>query len=66
VAQSTCIKCGNRSFEVVPVVPHDSNFKILFVQCSSCGGVVGTQDYYNAEAVGKNLAKALKVKLELQ
>jgi hypothetical protein len=27
--------------------PRYSNFKLLFVQCTSCHAVVGVMDYYN-------------------
>jgi hypothetical protein len=41
MAASTCVKCGGHSFEVKNAEPQGSNYKFLFVQCSSCGGVVG-------------------------
>jgi len=50
MAFSSCPKCGNTFFEVDIKEPSGSNFKLLFVQCSSCGSVVGTMDYYNIGA----------------
>jgi predicted nucleic-acid-binding Zn-ribbon protein len=50
MASSTCVKCGSTSFEIKLNTPHGSNFKIYFVQCSSCGGVVGVTDFYNIGA----------------
>ncbi len=44
---STCIKCGGHTFEVVEAKPGNSDFTLMFVQCSSCGGVVGVMDYLN-------------------
>ncbi len=47
MATPTCQKCGHHTFELKENVPRDSRFKLLFVQCSSCGTVVGVMDYYN-------------------
>jgi hypothetical protein len=47
MAESTCIKCGNHEFESVVASPRDSPFKLTFVQCASCGGVIGAMDLYN-------------------
>lgn len=47
MAYSKCPKCDHTHFEVKENSPTHSNFKLLFVQCSSCGTVVGTMDYYN-------------------
>ena len=49
VTVSTCIKCGEEDqFEVVlkESIP-GANYKLAFVQCARCGGVVGVLDYYN-------------------
>lgn len=47
MAWSTCPKCDNHSFELVEDTPIGSAFKLMFVQCTSCGAVVGVMDYYN-------------------
>jgi predicted nucleic-acid-binding Zn-ribbon protein len=47
MATSTCIKCGGHHFETKEADPANSQFKLTFVQCSSCGGVVGVLDFYN-------------------
>ena len=47
MAMSTCGKCGGHMFEVVENSPHGANYKVMFVQCMTCGVPVGTQDYYN-------------------
>ena len=47
MAWSTCPKCDNHSFELVENTPRKSSFKLMFVQCTSCGAVVGVLDYYN-------------------
>ncbi len=63
MAQSTCVKCGHHSFEMREQSPSGSNFKFLFIQCTSCGGVVGVVDYYNIGATLYGLAKKLGVTL---
>lgn len=55
MAYSKCPKCDNGYFEVTENSPSKSNFKLLFVQCSSCGSVVGTMDYLNIGTLVKEL-----------
>ncbi len=47
MAYSKCVACGSTSFEAKEHSPSGSNFKLIFIQCSSCGGVIGALDYYN-------------------
>lgn len=63
MAMSTCIKCGGHSFEVVEKEPTKASFKMMFVQCSGCGGVVGVTEFYNIGALIHKLAKALHIKM---
>jgi len=51
MAISKCPKCDNTFFELVENSPSKSNYKLLFVQCSRCGTVVGAMDYYNIGTV---------------
>lgn len=61
MAQSNCIRCGHSSFELAPAEVDGSNYKLYFVQCSSCGGVVSTQEYLNIGAtMEKQVQKPLK------
>ncbi len=60
MAFTKCIKCGGQYFEVAEHEPRGSNFKNIFVQCSSCGTPVGVMDYYN---IG-NLIKEQEGKLD--
>ena len=53
MALTKCIKCGGHYFEVVEHEPRGSNFKNIFVQCSSCGTPVGVMDYYNIGSLMK-------------
>ena len=59
MASSTCPKCDQHSFEIKENTPRGSNFKLLFVQCSSCGAVVGVMDYYNIGAKIKEVENKL-------
>jgi len=34
-------------------------YKIMFIQCASCGAVVGTTDYYNVPSLLEKIAKKL-------
>jgi hypothetical protein len=59
MATSTCIKCGGTAFESVVQSPRGANFKVTFIQCASCGGVVGVMDYYNIGQDIHDLAREL-------
>ncbi len=47
MARSKCPKCDNTKFELIENSPFNSKYKLLFVQCNSCGSVVGSMDYDN-------------------
>jgi excinuclease UvrABC ATPase subunit len=64
MAYSNCVKCNNSSFEMVEASPSKSNFKLMFIQCARCGGVVGVVDYYNIGNLIYKLAKKLKIDLD--
>lgn len=68
---STCLKCGSTSFELKLASLKNSAFTVNFVQCSSCGGVVGVTELNNVNAVQsqqnralQRIAKALNVSVE--
>lgn len=63
MAYSNCIKCGNVTFEVVENEPLNSSFKLNFIQCAKCGGVVGVMDYYNIGSMLEKLGQRLSVDL---
>jgi hypothetical protein len=63
MATSTCIKCGGTTFESREATPRSSPFKLAFVQCASCGGVVGVMDFHNIGEMLKDFAKVLGVKI---
>jgi len=70
MAGSTCVKCGNKTFEVAHIQPEKSRLLVLVVQCAKCGGVIGLADYLNVDAERaayrkefKKLAKSVGVKV---
>lgn len=63
MARSTCPKCDSTRFEVAVAEPKDSRFKVNFVQCASCGAVVGVMDYYNVPSLLDKIAAKLGFKL---
>ncbi len=63
MAVSTCTKCDNTQFELKEVTPRDSEFILSFIQCTSCGGVIGVIDFYNVGELIHQLAGKLNVSL---
>ena len=43
---SKCPSCDSHTFEVQENSPSGSSYKIMLVQCSRCGTVVGSMDYW--------------------
>ena len=60
MAQSTCPKCESHNFEVVAAEPYNSKFKLMFVQCSECGAVVGTLDLQNVGVLINQLSSRIR------
>ncbi|CAH1053998.1 hypothetical protein [Paenibacillus pseudetheri] len=60
MAQSKCLGCGGTRFEMVENSPTGSQYKLMFVQCASCGGVVGVMDYYNVGQQNEKIKEGLK------
>jgi hypothetical protein len=50
-------------FEVKQVEPRGSAFKLNFVQCTNCGGVVGVMEYHNIGALIEKMQSDLERKL---
>jgi len=63
MARSSCVKCDHNIFEITEFTPSGADYKINFVQCSKCGGVVGVLDFYNIGQLILNLANRLNVSL---
>lgn len=54
MAFSKCGSCNSTFFEVKQAEPKDSSYKLVFVQCSSCGAVIGAMPYYDAGILAKD------------
>lgn len=63
MATSSCPKCTSKCFEIKEAEPQNSRYKVLFVQCSSCGAVVGVLDYHNVPNLLEIIAAKLGFKL---
>lgn len=63
MATSSCPKCGKHAFELKTHSPAGSQFKFMFIQCSDCGCVVGTTDYFNVPSLLEKIAAKLGFKL---
>ena len=61
MASSKCIKCDNTTFEMKEAKITGSNFRMMFVQCSRCGGVVGVTEFTNTAATLHNISKKLGI-----
>lgn len=55
--RSTCIKCGVSNFELVENSPRNSRYKMSFIQCAKCGGVIGVAPYEHTNTLLHNLKK---------
>ena len=44
MASTTCAKCGHTQFELKEIVVKDSAFRLMSVQCASCGTSIGVID----------------------
>lgn len=61
MATSTCPKCDGTTFEMKEGKVTGSNFRIMFVQCRSCGAVVGATEFVNVPSMLQKLARKLGV-----
>lgn len=59
MALSSCSKCNGGSFEMKESSVSHATYRILFIQCSSCGCVVGTQSYFDAGFLAKKNQEAI-------
>ena len=59
MALSSCPRCSSGSFEIVEANVADATYRMLFIQCSSCGCVVGTQTYFDPGFLSKRNEEAL-------
>ncbi len=55
MAESKCANCGFEYFEVVKNKPQNSDAFLSFVQCASCGTVIGLMNESNSELITKSI-----------
>lgn len=56
----TCPKCPSTYFRLTEANISGSQFRMMMVECSSCGAAIGVVDYYNVGQLLKEQNKALK------
>ena len=64
MATPKCPKCDGTRFEIQEAPVKHANYGHLFINCASCGCVVGTHEYFNVNAKLALLAQKLGVTLE--
>ena len=64
MAKSTCVKCGNSSFELRPASIRGVEDKLLFIQCDACGGVINTVEKSNITGFLLQIAKHMGLTLK--
>lgn len=60
MALSSCPKCDSSVFELQENTPAGSPYSLIFVQCASCGSVVGVMDFSNIGTLMRQQNKAIK------
>ncbi len=65
MAISRCPKesCGNGTFEVKELKVQKSAFRLMAIQCASCGTVVSVTEYDNIGALISKIADKLGIKI---
>lgn len=64
MATPSCPRCSCHSFEIVTASVRGSRFPCNFVQCISCGCVIGVMEQYSAGDLVIKLAKKLGFTLD--
>jgi hypothetical protein len=64
MATPKCPCCSHTSFELVEIKIATASYRTHAVCCSSCGAVVGVQEFFNIGALIHKLADKLHVRLE--
>jgi predicted nucleic-acid-binding Zn-ribbon protein len=59
MATSKCIKCDNSRFELKEATISGSAFRMCFVQCANCGGVISVVEMENIGAQLHKIAKKI-------
>ncbi len=64
MAQSKCPRCDSTSFEAKLANISGTHFPYMFIQCSSCGTVVGVSEAENVPNLLHQLAEKLGFQLQ--
>lgn len=59
MATTKCPKCDSTRFEMKEHPVANSNFRIMFIQCASCGAAVSTTEFLNTNSLIRKLASKL-------
>lgn len=59
MAITSCPKCSSTRFEMKEHAVANSNYRVLFIQCASCGAAVGVTEFLNTNTLIKKLASKL-------
>jgi len=62
MSKPLCPKCGNNTFTATNEPVENLNIPVVFIQCKSCGSIVGTSESHLIDMV-KDLAHKLKIRL---
>ena len=65
MARSKCVRCDNTRFEAVEANISGTHFPYMFIQCSSCGAIVGVAEAENVPNLLHQLADKLGHRLRL-
>lgn len=60
---SRCPKCDGTSFEMAEAKITGAAYRHYFIQCSTCGSVVGVTEFFNISNLIHQLAKKLRITL---
>lgn len=60
MASSSCPKCGHHSFELKETKIRGAQYSMYFVQCSSCGSVINSTEYYDSGVLLKKQEEKLE------
>ncbi len=48
-----CVKCNGSTFRAQEISAHEANYKLVAIQCSSCGVAFGVTEYFDSGALLK-------------
>lgn len=57
---SKCVRCEEKSFEIVPAKIAGANVKFSFVRCSKCGTVISAIENVTPEELAKRIVTLLQ------